>query len=871
MIDQLTTAMQETMQEAQSIAIQRQHPQIDIPHVWHIFLRPDHFACQLYRDLATPIDAFQQLIEDEIDKISVLTGTDVAYGKQMSPRLSKLFSQAKEIALANKDKYISTEVFLLALYRQKGNCFTRFLMMNGIPEYKLEEHIQQLRKGTTATNESIEATYEALTQYAINLNQAVIDNKIDPIIGRENEITDMIRILSRKNKNNPILIGPSGVGKTAIVEGLAHRIVQKEVPANLLDKTIYNLDMSSLIAGAMYRGEFEERLKAVLNEIKQSEGAIILFIDEIHNIIGAGKSEGAIDAGNMLKPMLARGELYCIGATTQDEYRLYFEKDKALERRFQRIRVNEPSIEETIAIVTGLKERFENYHGVTVSEEAIQAAVNLSKRYITDRNLPDKAIDLVDEACAVIRMKKNSIPHSLSSTKDKILSLEVELDKLRRDGAAESSPLVITQLEEQLESLYETSNDIAQQLEKELHFSDELREKRMDLESLRRELREAERHYKVRQVTQLKNIVIPKAEADLRKAELTFDTEIPIEKRLISEIVAENDIASVVGRLTGIPLARIVEDEREKLLELEQNLQKRVIGQPKAVQRVASAILRSRAGVQNPKRPVGSFLFLGPTGVGKTELAKSLAEQLFDSEDYLVRLDMSEYMEKHTISRLIGSPPGYIGHDEGGQLTEAVRHHPYSIILLDEIEKAHGDIFNLLLQVLDEGTLTDARGNHIDFKNTVIIMTSNLGSELLLEEVGSSGIITDSTEEKMKRLLRRQFKPEFLNRIDDIILFSSLTVEDMQHILQKEIRLINKRLAKQDIEIHLSEAASKWLIASGYNPSFGARPLQRLINQQLLTPLASAIIQEQITNHAFIDVDMKDEEFIFRSERRRQG
>ncbi|WP_321433608.1 ATP-dependent Clp protease ATP-binding subunit [Trichococcus flocculiformis] len=871
MIEQLTTAMQETVQEAQSLAIQRKHPQIDIPHVWQIFLRPDHFACQVYRDLSTPIDAFQQLIEDEIDKISVLTGTDVEYGKEMSPRLSKLFSHAKEIALANQDKYISTEVFLLALYRQKGNSFTRFLMINGVPEYKLEEHIQQLRKGSTVAHESNEEMYEALTQYAINLNQAVIDNKIDPIIGRENEITDIIRILSRKNKNNPILIGPSGVGKTAIVEGLAHRIVQKEVPANLLDKTIYNLDMSSLIAGAMYRGEFEERLKAVLNEIKQSEGAIILFIDEIHNIIGAGKSEGAIDAGNMLKPMLARGELYCIGATTQDEYRLYFEKDKALERRFQRIRVNEPSIEETIAIVTGLKERFENYHGVTVSEEAIQASVNLSKRYITDRNLPDKAIDLVDEACAVIRMKKNSIPHSLSSTKDKILSLEVELDKLIRDGAAESNPSAITQLEEELESLYEKSNDIAQQLEKELQFSDALREKRMDLENLRHELREAERHYKVRLVTQLKNVDIPKAEADLRKAELTFHTEIPIEKRLMSEIVSENDIASVVGRLTGIPLARIVEGEREKLLELEKNLQKRVIGQPKAVQRVASAILRSRAGVQNPKRPVGSFLFLGPTGVGKTELAKSLAEQLFDSEDYLVRLDMSEYMEKHTISRLIGSPPGYIGHDEGGQLTEAVRHHPYSIILLDEIEKAHSDIFNLLLQVLDEGTLTDARGNHIDFKNTVIIMTSNLGSDILLEEVGSSGVITDSTEEKMKRLLRRQFKPEFLNRIDDIILFSPLTVEDMQHILQKEIRLINERLIKQGIQIHLSDAASKWLIGSGYNPSFGARPLQRLINQKLLTPLASSIIQERVTNHSVIDVDIKDEEFIFRSESRRQG
>ena len=862
MIEKMTTTMQEALGQAQQIAITRQHQEIDIPHLWHVLIQPNEFAARLYEEIGVPMEEFRQLVNKEIDAISVVSGSNVQYGQAISQRLNQLFAAANQIAKDNKDEFLSTEVILLALYQQKGNPLTQFLNQHEISESKLKERIDQLRGGSRVTSQNQEETYEALTKYATNLVQAVRENKLDPVIGRDEEIRDVIRILSRKTKNNPVLIGEPGVGKTAIVEGLAHRIVRRDVPENLKDKEIYSLDMGALIAGAKYRGEFEERLKAVLKEVKQSEGRILLFIDEIHLIVGAGKTDGAMDAGNLLKPMLARGELHCIGATTLDEYRENIEKDKALERRFQRVLVQEPTVEDTISILRGLKERFEIHHGVNIHDNALVAAAILSNRYITDRFLPDKAIDLVDEACATIRVEINSMPTEMDQVNRRLMQLEIEEAALKKEHD-DASKKRLENLQEELADLREQANMLKMRWEIEKEASNKMRDKRLELEAARHQLEEAEANYDLEQAAVLRHGKIPQLEKEL--AELEAKETVPRHERLTQESVTDEEIAQVVGRLTGIPVNRLVEGEREKLLKLSDTLHERVIGQDEAVDKVAEAVLRSRAGLQNPNRPIGSFLFLGPTGVGKTELAKALAETLFDSESHLVRIDMSEYMEKHNVSRLVGAPPGYVGYEEGGQLTEAVRRTPYTIVLLDEIEKAHPDVFNILLQVLDDGRLTDSKGRTVDFKNTVLIMTSNIGSSLLLEGVEDDGSINPKTAAQVRQLLRQHFKPEFLNRIDDTVLFTPLAQSHMNKIVFKLLKGLQERLAYQDISLELDDQAATWLAHNGYDPVYGARPLMRYMTRELETPLAKAIIAGDIQANSHVTVHLEDDHLVFES------
>ncbi|MCW6663669.1 ATP-dependent chaperone ClpB [Aerococcaceae bacterium NML190073] len=862
MIEKLTTTLQQALGEAQQVAITRQHQQIDIPHLWLILLAPDHFAYNLYQELGAPMQTFRQLVEQEIDSISSVTGSNVQYGQSISPRLNQLLADANVIAQENKDDYISTEVVLLALNRQVNNPLTRWLNEQHITEDKMKERITTLRGGERVTSQNQEQTYESLEKYATNLVSAVKEGKLDPVIGRDEEIRDVIRILSRKTKNNPILIGEPGVGKTAIVEGLAHRIVRKDVPENLKNKDIYSLDMGALIAGAKYRGEFEERLKAVLKEVKQSDGRILLFIDEIHTIVGAGKTEGSMDAGNLLKPMLARGELHCIGATTLDEYRENIEKDKALERRFQRVMIKEPTVEDTISILRGLKERFEIHHGVNIQDNALVAAAVLSNRYMTDRFLPDKAIDLVDEACATIRVEMNSMPTEMDQVIRRLMQLEIEEAALKKE-TDDASRKRLEMLQEELAELREQANTLKMRWEIEKESANKLRDKRQALDDARRQLEDAEANYDLEKAAELRHGRIPELERELKNIEATeMDSTV---ERLTQEAVTDEEIAKVVGRLTGIPVTRLVEGEREKLLKLSDTLHQRVIGQDEAVDKVTEAVLRSRAGLQNPNRPIGSFLFLGPTGVGKTELAKTLAETLFDSEDHLVRIDMSEYMEKHTVSRLVGAPPGYIGYEEGGYLTEAVRRNPYTIVLLDEIEKAHPDVFNILLQVLDDGRLTDSKGRTVDFKNTVLIMTSNIGSHLLLDGVNESGHIEEATASQVTQLLRGHFKPEFLNRIDDIVMFTPLGKHHMAAIVEKMLGNLRKRLAYQEMDLQLEPAASEWIAENGYDPIYGARPLMRFITRELETPLAKQIIAGNIMPNSLITAKLVDGKLEFQS------
>lgn len=863
MIDKLTTTMQQAIGDAQQVAMTRQHQQIDLPHLWLILIQADHFAYKLYNELGIPMAEFLNLVESEIDKISQVTGTNVQYGQNISQNLNKLLQDASIMAKEFGDEYLSTEIILLAIYKQKYNAITQFLLDHGLTEEKLNQRIKELRGGDRVTSQNQEETYESLDKYAINLNETVKSNKMDPIIGRDEEIRDVIRILSRKTKNNPILIGDPGVGKTAIVEGLAQRIVRNDVPENLKGKTLYSLDMGALIAGAKYRGEFEERLKAVLKEVKKAEGQILLFIDEIHTIVGAGKTEGSMDAGNLLKPMLARGELHCIGATTLDEYRQNFEKDKALERRFQRVIVQEPTVEDTVSILRGLKERFEIHHGVNIHDNALVAAATLSNRYITDRFLPDKAIDLVDEACATIRMELNSVPLEIDQVNRRLMTLEIEEAALKKEED-EASIRRLEILREEIADLREESNRLKTQWEAEKEETNQIREKREQLDQARFDLEEAEANYDLERAAELRHGIIPQLEKEVVEIEAAHEVS-DNQLRLTQEAVTDDDIAKVVERLTKIPVNKIVEGEREKLLHLDKELHQRVIGQDEAVRLVQEAVLRSRAGIQDPNRPIGSFLFLGPTGVGKTELAKALATALFDSEDHMVRLDMSEYMEKHTVSRLVGAPPGYIGHDEGGQLTEAVRRNPYTIVLLDEIEKAHPDVFNTLLQVLDDGRLTDSKGTVVDFKNTVIIMTSNIGSHLLLEGVDDHGDISKETENQVYQLLRQHFKPEFLNRIDDTVLFSPLTLDNMNGIVLKMIENLSQRLMDQDIKLEVSPTATEWLAEQGYDPIYGARPLQRFIMKELETPLAKAIVAGEVFPQSTIFVDLEKDHLVFES------
>ena len=862
MIEKLTTTMQQALGDAQQVAITRQQQQIDIPHVWLVLLQPDHFAYNVYHELGTPMKEFKERIEREIDAISSVTGSNIQYGQSISSRLNQLLIDANTIAQETKDEYISTEVVLLALYKQVHNPLTKWLNEHHITEEKLKERITTLRGGERVTSQNQEQTYESLEKYATNLVLAVKQGKLDPVIGRDEEIRDVIRILSRKTKNNPILIGEPGVGKTAIVEGLAHRIVRKDVPENLKNKEIYSLDMGALIAGAKYRGEFEERLKAILKEVKQSEGRILLFIDEIHTIVGAGKTEGSMDAGNLLKPMLARGELHCIGATTLDEYRENIEKDKALERRFQRVMVQEPTVEDTISILRGLKERFEIHHGVNIHDNALVAAAVLSNRYMTDRFLPDKAIDLVDEACATIRVEMNSMPTEMDQVIRRLMQLEIEEAALKKEHD-DASKKRLEMLQEELADLREQANALKMRWEIEKESANLLRDKRQAIDEARRQLEDAEANYDLEKAAELRHGRIPQLERELKELEAK-ETDSSTE-RLTQESVTEEEIAKVVGRLTGIPVTRLVEGEREKLLKLGDTLHKRVIGQEEAVEKVTEAVLRSRAGLQNPNRPIGSFLFLGPTGVGKTELAKTLAETLFDSEDHMVRLDMSEYMEKHTVSRLVGAPPGYIGYEEGGQLTEAVRRNPYTIVLLDEIEKAHPDVFNILLQVLDDGRLTDSKGRTVDFKNTVLIMTSNIGSHLLLEGVDETGTIADDTAQQVRQLLRSHFKPEFLNRIDDIVMFTPLSMHHMGEIVEKMLSQLRQRLAYQEIDLTLDEDAIQWLATNGYDPIYGARPLMRFITKELETPIAKKIIAGEILPNSEVRVSFHEDHLEFSS------
>ncbi|WP_430536546.1 ATP-dependent chaperone ClpB [Listeria rocourtiae] len=857
-MQKFTQQVQETIASAQQLAIEGKQQQIDTLHVFAALSEHSDFAKRVYEVAGVDTKLLLKTIESEIEKLPSVTGSNVQYGQAMSSSLFELIADAEKERQKLEDDYVSTEHLLLAVMEQKKSPVTETV---GISKKQLNEAILQIRGGKRVTTQNAEEQYEALLKYGRDLVAEVRTGKIDPVIGRDAEIRNVIRILSRKTKNNPVLIGEPGVGKTAIVEGLAQRIVRKDVPEGLKDKTIISLDIGSLIAGAKYRGEFEERLKAVLQEVKDSDGEILLFIDEIHTIVGAGKTDGAMDAGNMLKPMLARGELHCIGATTLDEYRQYIEKDPALERRFQKVLVPEPTVEDTVSILRGLKERFEIHHGVNIHDNALVAAASLSNRYITDRFLPDKAIDLVDEACATIRVEIDSMPSELDEVTRKVMQLEIEEAALKeeKDPASERR---LEMLQKELADYKEEAHKMKSKWESEKNEISKIREVREQIDHLRHELEEAENNYDLNKAAELRHGRIPEVEKELALLEEENREKTANEDRLLQEEVTENEIADIVGRWTGIPVAKLVEGEREKLLKLADSLQEKVIGQENAVGLVSDAVIRARAGIKDPRRPIGSFIFLGPTGVGKTELAKALAFNLFDSEDHMIRIDMSEYMEKHAVSRLVGAPPGYVGYEEGGQLTEAVRRNPYSIILLDEIEKAHPDVFNILLQVLDDGRITDSQGRLIDFKNTVIIMTSNIGSTMLLERT-VDGEISEKLEEDVLEVLQASFKPEFLNRVDDIILFKPLTLENIKGIVEKVVAELQIRLAGQEIKITITEDAKSFIAEEAYDPIYGARPLKRYITRQIETPLAREIVAGKIMPHSEVAITLQDGRFDF--------
>ena len=855
--DNLTSAVQAALGEAQQIAITRKQQEIDIVHLFKFLVQPGELVGEIYKKAGVDLKNFEQEIDRVLEQLPIISGS-VQYGQAFSTKLLQLLRDAYEIKQEFGDEYISLDTLVLALMKQTYDPLVRWLTEHGVTVTKLQQTITKMRAGERVTSKNQEEQYQALEKYGVDLVKQVRQGKQDPIIGRDEEIRDVIRILSRKTKNNPVLIGEPGVGKTAIIEGLAQRIVRKDVPDNLKDKTIFSLDMGSLIAGAKYRGEFEERLKAVLKAVTKSQGQIILFIDEIHNIVGAGKTEGSMDAGNLLKPMLARGELHLIGATTLDEYREYLEKDKALERRFQKVLVKEPTVEDTISILRGLKERYEIHHGVSIHDSALVAAATLSDRYITDRFLPDKAIDLVDEACAEIRVEMNSMPTELDQITRQLMRQEVEEAALKKESDPASKKR-LAEMQSELAESREKANQLKMRWESEKEDVQKISDKKSELDQAKHELEDAENNYDLEKAAKLQHAVIPELEKQLAKLEQVKRPD----NWLVEESVTEEEIASVVSRLTGVPVAKLVQGERQKLLHLAENLHKRVIGQDEAVDAVSNAVLRSRAGLQDPSKPLGSFMFLGPTGVGKTELAKALAEDLFDSDKHMVRIDMSEYMEKANVSRLVGAAPGYIGYEEGGQLTEAVRRNPYTIVLFDEIEKAHPDVFNILLQVLDDGRLTDGQGRTVDFRNTILILTSNLGSEILLNDLEADDKISPEAKKQVLDVAKAHFKPEFLNRIDDIIMFSPLSLNAIGKIVDKFIAQLSNRLEEQEISLTISDSARQWLAQKGYDPAYGARPLQRFITNQVETPLAREIISGEILPHSKVEIDLKDENLVF--------
>lgn len=856
----MTYAVQSALQNAIELAKTNENQNIEIEAVLSAALTENESLFKSIFDRAhIDTEKLDQSYKEKLKKYPSVQGDNVQYGQYISQNANNLLNKAETYMKKYEDEYISMEHIVLAAMDIDDT--TKQFVAN--KKEVIEEIIKKVRGGNRVTSQNPEANYEALEKYGRDLVEEVRQGNMDPVIGRDEEIRNSIRILSRKTKNNPVLIGEPGVGKTAIVEGLAQRIVRKDVPESLLDKTIFELDLSALVAGAKYRGEFEERLKAVLKEVKESDGRIILFIDEIHMLVGAGKTEGAMDAGNMLKPMLARGELHCIGATTLNEYREYIEKDSALERRFQKVNVSEPNVEDTISILRGLKERYEVYHGVRIQDKALVAAAELSDRYITDRFLPDKAIDLVDQACATIRTEMGSNPTELDQVNRRVMQLEIEESALKNESD-NASKQRLQELQEELANEKEKQSSIQSRVEEEKEKIAKLQEKRSELDESRKALEDAENNYNLEKAAELQHGKIPQLEKELRELEDAFQNEQNEDNdRIIREIVTDEEIGDIVSSWTGIPVSKLVETEREKLLNLSDILHERVVGQDKAVDLVADAVVRARAGIKDPNRPIGSFLFLGPTGVGKTELAKSLASTLFDSEKHMIRIDMSEYMEKHSVSRLIGAPPGYVGHEEGGQLTESVRRNPYSVILLDEIEKAHSDVFNVLLQILEEGRLTDSQGREVDFKNTIIIMTSNIGSQILLENVKDTGVITESTEKAVMNSLNQYFKPEIINRMDDIVLFKPLSVNDMSLIVDKILTQLNIRLMEQRISIDVSDKAKAWLGEEAYEPQFGARPLKRFVQRQIETPLARKMIRENLPEGTLIKIDLSDDGLTF--------